>query len=266
MAQENELAANLPGDGDSGDKISGYYIEEVKISLGTGATKRKTTGENIFLAEELPSGEVKLCLLNMAGLPTTITEVVDKEEFFQRCRPKPDFIPPDTAEKFDKVKEKADRHASRGNLHLRKKELNSAEFEFQSSLKLDEEHVRANYGMVKLHLERGEDEEAKGILKKLTSIEALFEDENKHVFNEFGIDLRRMKMFDQALDSYRKALQINSQDPILNFNMARALIDKKQWSEALSCLERALELKEDFPEAQKIAQLLRSKLEKRAKS
>lgn len=266
MAQEHDLESRAPVAGGDGEKISGYYIEEVSISLGTGATKRKTTGENIFLAEELPSGEVKLSLLNMAGRPTTITEVVEKEEFFQRCRPKPDFIPPDKTAKLDKVKEKADRHASLGNLHLRKKEFNSAEFEFQSSLKLDEEHVRANYGMVKLHMEKGEEAQAKTILNKLTSIKALFEDDNKHVFNEFGIDLRRMKMYDQALDSYRKALEINPRDPILNFNMARALIDKKQWAEALSCLEQALEFKDDFPEAQKLAQLLRTKLEKRVKS
>ncbi len=265
MVQGHELEENLPDGIDDGGKISGYYIEEVKISLGTGATKRKTTGENIFLAEELPGGEVKLSLLNMAGRPTTITEMVDKEEFFKRCRPKPDFVPPDKTKKLDKLKEKADRHASRGNLHLRKKEYNSAEFEFQSSLKLDEEHVRANYGMVKLHLEKGEEDQAKEILDKLTSIEALFEDENKHIFNEFGIDLRRMKMFDQALDSYRKALEINDKDPVLNFNMARALIDKKQWVESLACLERALKLKKEFPEAQKLAQLLRAKLEKRAR-
>ena len=264
MAQEDELTAELPEVSEEKATIAGYFVEAVKISLGTGATKRTTTGENIFYAEELPSGEVKLSLLNMAGQLTTITEVIEKEEFFQRCKPKPDFAPPDKSEKIDKFKEKADRHASRGNLHLRNGELNSAEFEFQSSLKLDEDHVRANYGMVKLHLEKGEDEEAKEILNKLTNIDALFENENKHVFNEFGIDLRRMKMFDQALDSYRKALEINDKDPILNFNMARALIDKKQWGPALACLERALELKEEFPEAQKLAQILRAKLEKAA--
>ena len=263
MTQAHKPAVGLIDNNGGGAKVAGYYSEEVKISLGTGATKRATTGENIFYAEELPSGEVKLSLLDMAGKRTRITEVVEKEEFFQRCKLKPGFVPPDRTEKLDKIKEKADRHASRGNLHLRKGELNSAEFEFQSSLKLDEEHVRANYGMVKLHLEKGDDEEAKEILNKLTSIDALFEDENKHVFNEFGIDLRRMKMFDQALDSYRKALEINVKDPILNFNMARALIDKKQWGQALSCLERALELKEEFPEAQKLFQLLRAKLEKR---
>ncbi|MBN2809540.1 MAG: tetratricopeptide repeat protein [Deltaproteobacteria bacterium] len=262
MVQESDREARMPVVEDGGGKISGYYIEEVSISLGTGATKRKTTGENIFLAEELPCGRVKLSLLNMAGQPTTIVEEVEKEEFFQRCRPKPDFIPPDKTVKFDQIKEKADRHASLGNLHLRKKEFNSAEFEFQSSLKLDEEHVRANYGMVKLHLEKGEEEKAKKVLKKLTSIEALFEEDNKHIFNEFGIDLRRMKMYDQALDSYRKAMEINDKDPILKFNMARALIDKKLWAEALECLEQAILLKQEFPEAEKLARLLRTKLEK----
>jgi tetratricopeptide (TPR) repeat protein len=266
MVQELKPEAEVVDDSGEVAKIAGYYIEQVKISLGTGATKRKTTGENIFYAEELPSGEIKLSLLNMAGKPTSITEVVEKEEFFQRCQPKPDFVPPDKSEKLDKFKEKADRHASRGNLHLRNKEYNSAEFEFQATLKIDEEHVRANYGMAKLHLEKGEEEEAKKVLYRLTSIEALFEDENKHVFNEVGIDLRRMKMFDQALDSYRKALEINDKDPILNFNMARALIDKKQWEPALASLDRALELKEDFPEALKLAQLLRAKLEKRARA
>jgi len=51
------------------------------------------------------------------------------------------------------------------------------EFEFQSFLKLDEDHVRANYGMVKLHLEKGEEEEVKMFLDKLTSIDALSEKE-----------------------------------------------------------------------------------------
>ena len=244
------------------EKIAGYYKEQVKISLGTGATKRSTTGENIFYAEELGDGRVKLSLLNMAGQPTTITEIVEPEEFQQRCQPMPGYVPDGLEAKVDKVKEKADRHASRGNLHLRKGEYNSAEFEFTCSLKLDEEHVRANYGMAKLHLEQGNDDEAKQILDKLTSIEAIFEEENKHIFNEFGIDLRRMRMFNQAEDSYRKALEINPKDPILNFNLARALIDKKKLAEALQCLERAIALKEDFPEAQKLVQLLRAKLAK----
>ncbi|MBN2705976.1 MAG: tetratricopeptide repeat protein [Deltaproteobacteria bacterium] len=242
-------------------KISGYFGETVKISLGTGATKRATTGENIYFAEELPSGEIRLSLLNMAGQPTSITEIVERDVFLQRCRPKPDFIPPNRNARLERIKEKADRHASQGNLHLRRKEYNSAEFEFQCTLKLDEDHVRANYGLAKLHLEKGEEEQAREILEKITHIDALFEEENKHVFNEFGIDLRRMQMFDQALDSYRKALEINDRDPVLLFNMARALIDKKEWSEAMTMLQKALTLKDDFPEAQLLLSKLSRKLE-----
>ncbi len=246
-------------------KIAGYYREHVKIMLGTGATKRQTTGENVFYAEELPNGEVKLSLLNLAGQPTNITEVVTKEEFFRRCTPYPDFVPPAKKknEKLLKLKEKADRYASLGNLHLKKKEYNSAEFEFCRALKLDEEHVRANYGMAKLHLEKGEEEEARRILDKLTHIEALFEEENKHIFNEFGIDLRRMKMYQQALDSYSKALEINPDDPVLNFNKARALIDLKRYPEALEHLKKALRLRPNFPEAIKVTRVLQEKLNKR---
>ncbi|MBW1646365.1 MAG: tetratricopeptide repeat protein [Deltaproteobacteria bacterium] len=244
------------------EKINGYYAEQVKISLGTGATRRQTTGENIFLARELPDGGIELSLLNLQGEPTNIKEVVDREEFQRRCTPKPDYVPAAKrlAEGHLRRKKEADKHASRGNLHRQRQEYNSAEFEYHAALKLDEENVRANYGLGKLYLERGELEAAREIFLRLAQIEALFEEENKHVFNEFGIDLRQNQMYDEAIANYRKALEISGQDPVLYFNLARAYIGKEQLPEALECLQRALELKNDFPEAAKLAKVLQAKM------
>ncbi len=243
------------------EKISGYYSEQVKISLGTGATRRQTTGENIFLARELPDGTVEIRLLNMKGEPTNIREVVDREEFHRRCKPKKDYLPP--SKRLDaghlRKKVQADKHASRGNLHLKRKEYNSAEFEYDSALKLDEENVRAHYGLGKLYLEKGDREKAQEIFRQLSQIEALFEEDNKHVFNEFGIDLRLNKMYDEAIANYSKALEISTQDPILHFNLARAYIGKEMWPEALSNLEKALALKNDFPEAEKLVKVVAAK-------
>jgi tetratricopeptide (TPR) repeat protein len=243
------------------EKIGGYYSEQVKISLGTGATKRQTTGENIFLVRELPNGTVEMSLLNMKGEPTNIREVVDVEEFRRRCTPKKDYLPP--AERLDaghlRKKTQADKHASRGNLHLKRKEYNSAEFEYDSALKLDEENVRAHYGLGKLHLEQGNQEKAREIFRQLSQIEALFEEDNKHIFNEFGIDLRLNKMYDEAIANYTKALEISTHDPVLHFNLARAYIGKEMWSEALSNLEKALTLKKDFPEAAKLMKMVEAK-------
>ncbi|MBN2332716.1 MAG: tetratricopeptide repeat protein [Deltaproteobacteria bacterium] len=243
-------------------KIAGYYSEKVKISLGTGATRRQTTGENIFLVKELPDGRVELSLLNMDGEPTRIKEVVELDEFQRRCTPKPDYLP--LGQKIDqghlRKKVQADKHASRGNLHLKRKEYNSAEFEYGSALKLDEENVRANYGLGKVHLERGEVEEARKVFGKLAQIEALFQEENKHVFNEFGIDLRQNKMYDEAIANYKKALEIGVQDPVLLFNLGRAYVEKGQWSEALVCLQKAMMMRQDFPEAEKLAAIVQGKL------
>ena len=247
---------------DKADRIGGYYSEQVKISLGTGATKRQTTGENIFLAKERPDGTVEMSLLNMKGEPTNIREVVDKEEFHRRCKPKKDFLPP--SKKLDdghlRKKAEADKRASRGNLHLKRKEYNSAEFEYDSALKIDEENVRAHYGLGKLHLEKGEKEKAQEIFRQLSQIEALFEEDNKHIFNEFGIDLRQNKMYDEAIANYSKALEISTHDPILHFNLARAYMGNELWAEALENLQKALDLKNDFPEAEKLIKLVSAKV------
>lgn len=243
------------------ERIDGYYAEKVKISLGTGATKRQTTGENIFLAKERPDGTVEMSLLNLKGEPTNISEVVEREEFLRRCHPKKDYLPP--SKKIDdghlRKKAEADKRASRGNLHLKRKEYNSAEFEYDSALKIDEENVRAHYGLGKLHLEKGEKEKARAIFRQLSQIEALFEEENKHIFNDFGIDLRQNKMYDEAIANYSKALEISPHDPILHFNLARAYIGNEMWSEALTSLEKALALKNDFPEAEKLITMVAAK-------
>jgi len=243
------------------DRIGGYYSEKVKISLGTGATRRQTTGENIFLAKERPDGTVEMSLLNLKGEPTNITEVVEMEEFLHRCKPKEDYLPP--SQKLDsghlRNKVKADKHASQGNLHLKRKEYNSAEFEYDSALKIDEENVRAHYGLGKLYLEKGEKEKAREIFHQLSQIEALFEEDNKHIFNDFGIDLRQNKMYDEAIVNYSKALEISAHDHILHFNLARAYIGNEMWPEALTCLKKALALKNDFPEAEKLIKMVAAK-------
>jgi len=243
------------------DRINGYYSEQVKISLGTGATKRQTTGENIFLAKERPDGTVEMSLLNMSGEPTNIREVVEMEEFLRRCKPKKDYLLP--SKKLDdghlRKKAEADKRASRGNLHLKRKEYNSAEFEYDSALKIDEENVRAHYGLGKMYLEKGEREKAREIFRQLSQIEALFEEDNKHIFNDFGIDLRQNEMYDEAIANYGKALEISSHDPILHFNLARAYIGKEMWTEALAYLEKALVLKNDFPEAEKLLKMVAAK-------
>ena len=92
--------------------------------------------------------------------------------------------------------------------------------------------------------------------KKLSQVEAIFEEENKHIFNEFGITLRKTKMYDEALANYMKALEISPQDENLYFNIARLYYDKEDGSKAQEWLDKALNINPDFREARQFKDVL----------
>ncbi len=146
-----------------------------------------------------------------------------------------------------------------GELHLERKEFHSAEYEFGNVLKMDDKDVRANLGLGKTYVAQGRTEEAKEVFSKMTDIDDLYEDDNKHTLNEFGITLRREKMYGEAVKSYQRALEIDSKDPVLYYNLALALFHQDQIPSAKKNLDKALGLKADFDDAQKLMLLVEKK-------
>ena len=55
-------------------------------------------------------------------------------------------------------------------------------------------NVRANFGIGLCYIDRGEREKATEVFERLVKLDAAFEDEHKHLFNEFGISLRKAGM------------------------------------------------------------------------
>ena len=102
-------------------------------------------------------------------------------------------------------------------------------------------------------------EQAKQIFKKLSQTEALFEQENKHIFNEFGIDLRKNGMYDEAIGNYEKAISIDPKDENLYYNLGRAYKETGDYKTAYEKVKKALELKPDFKEAQEYLEFLKTK-------
>src|SRR3989338_10431823 len=94
---------------------------------------------------------------------------------------------------------------------------------------------------------------------KVSQTEALFEEENKHVFNEFGIDLRKNGMYDEAIGNYEKAISIDPKDENLYYNLGRAYKETGDYKTAYEKVKKALELKPDFKEAQEYLEFLKNK-------
>ncbi len=145
----------------------------------------------------------------------------------------------------------AENRAKLGEDHLEKGELTEAKDKFKRALKFDENSVRAKFGLGKSLLGSGMFGEAIKTFEDLSQTKSLFEKENKHVFNKFGIELRNLKMYDVAIANYEKAILIDSTDEALYYNLSIVYEKKGFILKSIENLKEALELKEDFPEAQK---------------
>lgn len=223
----------------------GYYIERIKSKVGTGDTAKDASMENTWRAEPLPDGNVKMELLDLHDQPSGYREVVDEEQFTARFELLPDFQP-----KKERVKsERAEKMTARAERHLEKKEYLSAEFEFKNAVKLDEENVRANFGLGQTYVEMGEPEKAKTVFTKLAKIEAVLEPHNKHIFNECGMNLRKLGMYREAVEYYRRALSLVGNDENLWFNLARALAEGGNKGKGVAVLKKCLELNPEMEEA-----------------
>ena len=232
-------------------KIKGVFFEETTITLGTGHTQKTQRVKNYCYAEQKDDDTVEVSYLGNEGQPTGIVVKMPYDDFLSKYTFEPDFKVKTREEReHDKHLALAEKHRNRG-------ENFSAEMEYTSALKIDPESIKANFGIGTLYMEMGQTDKAKSVFKKLSHVEAIFEEENKHIFNEFGIELRKASMFEEALGNYMKALEISPQDENLYFNVARVYYDNGQADKAIEWITRALSVNPEFRDARQFLALLK---------
>ena len=114
--------------------------------------------------------------------------------------------------------------------------LYSAEMEYERACTIEEQNVRALFGLGLIYLTRKEVQRTRELLTELVRIKAVFTGKNQHLFNEFGIALRKNQLFAEAVVYYRRALDFVTTDENLFYNLARAHYEKGEWNECLEAL------------------------------
>jgi len=168
-------------------RIKGVFSSERIAKVGAGATVRKTTQTMFWFAEEDEAGLIWIQPLNPNYVPSGPKQEIPKEEFLEQYAPEPEFYSSKVYPSIRKLNQtiaKAERHRANGESY-------SAEMEYGSALRVDEENIRANFGLGLTYLERGEAGKADNIFQRLVKMEGTFEPEHKHLFNDFGINLRK---------------------------------------------------------------------------
>lgn len=235
--------------------IKGVFSTQILSKVGTGTTLRKTIQKSYWFARELADQTIEVQPLNVNYIPSGPKNTIPKDEFLDKFAPEPEFY---TVTVMPKMRE-LEKTVARGDRHRKRGETFSAEFEYGNAVKVDEENVRANFGLGLTYLERGARDKAQDIFERLIKIEAAYEPEHKHLFNEFGINLRKNKMIDQALEYYRRAQELADNDENLYYNIARVYLEQKDIPNTIAMLNKALEINPDMPEANKFITFLKSK-------
>lgn len=238
--------------GKARERIKGIFSTQAIQKVGTGTTTRRTIQKMYWFVEESEGGVLEVQPLNKNYVPSGPKRRIALEELLEKFSPEPEFyistVYPRLRE-LNMVIQKGERHREKG-------EIFSAELEFGQALAVDEENIRANFGLGLTYLDRGEANKADDIFQRLVRLDATFEKEHKHLFNEFGMNLRRNKMLDQALDYYQRAEQLAESDDNLMFNIARAFFDKKQYDKAMEYLKKAITLNPQHEQSRRFVAFL----------
>ncbi len=236
--------------------LEGVFSTITTSVIGTGTTRRKQETTMLYFAEEVNPGTVEYRMLNLKFVPFGQATVTDLETFVKEFKPEPEIYETKTLpalRELTKTLAKAERCRSRGEKY-------SAEYEFRNALKIDEDNARGNFGLGLSLLDQGKNDEATKVLRKLVQLHDTFSSENKHVFNELGIQLRKNKLYDQALSYYASALKVSKEDENLYYNIARTLWDKEDFENSNKYISRAMLINPDFKEGRKLQLAVEKKL------
>ncbi|MEE9274885.1 MAG: tetratricopeptide repeat protein, partial [bacterium] len=137
----------------------------------------------------------------------------------------------------------------RGNRDLKEKRFDRAKTEFEGAIVVNEKSVAGHIGLGESLQALGDQEGTNEAFERALEIDE--RPENLHVYNRIGIVARHQKNFEMASRALDRALSFDAEDPVLYFYKSTVHISQKQFKEALALLDKALELKPEFPEAQK---------------
>jgi tetratricopeptide (TPR) repeat protein len=212
MAEHEQTADNRQGVvRDGAEKIKGIFSTQTVAKVGTGTTQRKTIQKTYWNVEELDDGEVSVQPLNRNYVPSGPKRNVPRDDFLTKFNPEPEFY---ISTVYPAIKE-MDGAIVRGEKHRERGAAYSAEFEYQQAMAIDEENVRANFGLGLTYLD---------------------------LFNDFGINMRKNKMYDQALRYYLRAEELVKNDEHLFHNIARCYFEKGNVEECKKYLLKSLEV------------------------
>lgn len=125
-----------------------------------------------------------------------------------------------------------------------------------------EKDARMDFGMGLTYLKTGQQKKATTLFIDIAERDADYKPRHKHMFNDFGVGLRKSRLPDIAVKHYAKAVQLGPYDENLYMNLARAYLDQGDFGMAERFVRASLRLNPDFAMSKKFLTYLRKQIKK----
>ncbi len=237
------------------DKIRGVFSKAQADITTTEDEFPSLCLDVYYYVEEQDDGTIGVQPLNNNFVPVGELVFISREELIASYVPEPEVYMSKVYPAIRQVAvcvEQAEGYLRKGNIY-------SAEYEFRNALRVDEQNIRATFGLGMVFLERGQIEKGDLVFRRLLQLKGTFEKRHKHLFNEFGIRLRKNKMYSQAIRYYSRAYALSKTDDHLLYNMARTLYETGKLKSAETFLRKALNLHADFTHARELLRIIERK-------
>lgn len=230
---------------DATNRISGIFSCKTTIKVGFGTTRNTALSETYWFVKETPKGTFLVQSLDMdfkrQGQPFEIA----RDKLFEDYH-----LEPDMSYRLLSQPLLVGDHYRLTTKHAR------AEQEYLKIKRIDEDNIRANFGLGLLYLSMDKRDKATYIFNRLVALEEAFEPQHKHLFNEFGINLRKKGLFDEALKYYFRARELCDDDDHLQLNIARVYYEQNKLPEAETAARQALAINPDLAEARRLLECI----------
>lgn len=222
------------------------------VGVGSGTTKRKAESKILYYVEELPERQFTVRPLNGKNVPMGMATVIDFDALVGEYAPELVYYEEQVLPAMEELEEYLDE----GDGYREDGKLYSAEGSYSKALAIDERNVRALFSLGLIYLEMQDHGRARQIVGDLVNIRSTFEGKNQHLFNEFGISLRKNSLYAEAVDYYFRAAEYAPDDEHVHFNLARVNYERGCWEECGEALVRSLSLRPDLESSLKLGKAI----------
>ncbi len=206
--------------------------------VGTGTTTRKHVAKQYYYVLGIGDNMFSVRLINENYVPSGEGKIIEIDTLKDRYALELDFYEDKVIPAMDQLEELLDE----GDEHRAEGQLYSAERSYNKALGMDEENLRALFCLGLVYLELEDNEKATDMMESLLKVKSAFDGKNEHLFNEFGISLRKSGLYGEAVEYYSQATSYVKDDENLYYNLARANYERNEWGQCVMALERCYTL------------------------